>query len=390
MFTDKMIRGLKHPASGQYDRFEGGKLKAFGIRVGKASKTFFVGVRVNGKYKRVTVGHYDEEGRAGLTLKQARDRAYDIIKDAQAGIAPDLKQKREARGTFGAVADAFMQDYASKHRTRHEMQRTINHDLAEWRDRQISEISRADIKELLRVKARTAPIMANRVKALISKIFTWAVKEELIAASPALSLDLPGGSERDRERTRSLTAGEIKLVWDACERIGFPFGSLFQMLLVTGQRRGEVSGMRWSEITDDGWHIPAERSKNGKPHTVPLSSLAVEILANVPRISGVHVFRANRDVPLKGFHTAKQGLDMQIPNWRLHDLRRTFATHLRSIGIERLVVSKLLNHTEGGITHIYDRYAADPEKTAAMERWANRLREIINGAPAANVVQMRG
>jgi integrase len=181
----------------------------------------------------------------------------------------------------------------------------------------------------------------------------------------------------------------LDIRWDACGRIGFPFGSLFKMLLVTGQRRGEVSGMRWSEITDDGWHIPAERSKNGNAHLVPLSSLAIEILADVPRIGGVHVFRAHRDVPLKGFHTAKQGLGVESPDWRLHDLRRTFATHLRSIGIDRLVVSKLLNHTEGGVTHIYDRYAADPEKSAAMERWANRLREIISGAPADNVVQLR-
>jgi integrase len=75
--------------------------------------------------------------------------------------------------------------------------------------------------------------------------------------------------------------------------------------------------------------------------------------------------------------------------WHLHDLRRSFATHLRSLGVERLVVSKLLNHAEAGTTKIYDRYAADPEKTAAMERWANRLREIIKGAPADNVVQMR-
>src|SRR5262245_48412166 len=231
MFTDKMIRGLKHPASGQYDKFEGGKLKAFGIRVGKESKTFFVGVRVNGKYKRVTVGPYDEDGHVGLTLKQARDRAYDIIKDAQAGLTPELKKKREAKGTFGAVAEAFMQDYASKHRTRDEMQRIIDRYLAEWHERQISKITRGEIKELLRVKARTAPIMANRVKALVSKIFTWALKEEIIEASPALSLDPPGGSEKDRERTRTLSADEIRLVWTSFDKLGYPWGPVFKMLI---------------------------------------------------------------------------------------------------------------------------------------------------------------
>src|SRR5262245_35687356 len=236
MFTDKMIRGLKHPASGQYDRFEGGKIKAFGIRVGKESKTFFVGVRVNGKYKRVTVGRYDEDGHVGLTLKQARDRAYDVIKDAQAGISPELKKKRQAKGTFGAVAESFMQDYAKNHRTRDEMQRIINRYLGEWHDRQISEITRGDIRELLRVKARTAPIMANRVKSLISKLFTWALKEDYIEASPALSLDPPGGSEQ--ERTRTLSADEIRLVWNSLDKLGYPWGPLFKMLLVTGRRCG--------------------------------------------------------------------------------------------------------------------------------------------------------
>ena len=382
MFTDKMIRGLKNPGSGQYDKWEGGKIKAFGIRVGKETKTFFVGVRINGKYRRVSIGQYDQGGLAGITLAEARNQAYQIVADAHAGIAPELRKKREAKGTFGAVAESFMEDYAKNHRTRDEMQRIINRDLAEWHDRQISEITRGDIKELLRVKARTAPIMANRVKALISKIFTWALKEEIIEASPALSLDPPGGSEQ--ERTRTLSADEIRLVWNSFDRLGYPWGPLFKMLLVTGQRCGEVGGMKWREIVDDGWHVPNERAKSGKGHLVPLSTLARGILSDVPQI-GERVFRA----PLGSWSWAKERVDAKIPHWRLHDLRRTFATHLRSIGIDRLVVSKLLNQAEAGITKVYDRYAADPEKMAAMERWANRLREMVSGKEPTKVVQMR-
>ena len=119
-----------------------------------------------------------------------------------------------------------------------------------------------------------APVMANRIKALISKIFTWAMKEELISASPALSLDPPGGSEEDRQRTRKLGVDEIRVVWNLFDRQGYPWGPLFKMLLVTGQRCGEVGGMRWSEIAEDGWHVPNERAKRGKGHLVPLSSLA--------------------------------------------------------------------------------------------------------------------
>jgi integrase len=388
MFTDKMIRGLKHPASGQRDVWESGKIKGFGIRVGKETKTFFVGVRVKGKYKRFTIGQYDEKGLAGVSLKEGRDRAYQIVADAHAGIGPEVRKRREEKGTFGAVAASFMQDYAKNHRTRDQMQRRIDGDLAEWRDLQLTDIKRSDIKEIIRRKARTAPYSANRLAALISKFFNWAVKEEYIDASPATQIDRPG---LEVARERSLSGDEISTVWAAFDKIGYPYGPLFKMLLVTGQRRGEVTGMKWSEITAEGWKLPSERAKKGKGHLVPLSSLAREILDGVPEI-GEFVFRAHHDAPLQGWSKADNRIRKlcgPMESWRMHDLRRSFATHLRSLGVERLVVSKLLNHAEAGVTKIYDRYAADPEKTAAMERWANRLREIISGTPASNVVQMR-
>jgi integrase len=157
------------------------------------------------------------------------------------------------------------------------------------------------------------------------------------------------GKETNRERF--LSADEIRIAWAAFQKLGYPWGSLFKMLLVTGQRRGEVAGMRWSEIS-------------------------------VPEL-GELVFRSRTDIPLAGWSkTAKrlQALHGPMPPWHLHDLRQTFATHLRTLGIDRLVVSKLLNHAEGGVTKTYDRWAADPEKADAMERWANRLREIIGDA----------
>jgi integrase len=385
MFTDKMIRGLKHPSTGQYDRFESGKIKAFGIRVGKRTKTFFVGVRINGKYRRISLGQYDEDGLVGLSLKQARDRAYDVVKDAQAGITPETKQRRDSRGTFGAVCEAYMIDHAHSLRSRYEMQRYINKDLAVWHARQMREITRGDIKELIRVKARTAPIAANRLMSLVSRIFNWALKEELIDSSPAMRLDRPG---KEVERDRNLTSDEIRIVWNGFDRLGYPFGHLFKLLLVTGQRRGEVAGMKWSEISEDGWKLPNERSKNGKGHLIPLTGLAREIIATCPQIAD-HVFISRQNKPVSAFGDAQKRIKGDLEPWVLHDLRRTAATQWRTLGIDKLVVSKLLNHTEGGVTRIYDRYAADPEKSAAMERWANRLREIISGAPVDKVVQMR-
>jgi integrase len=125
---------------------------------------------------------------------------------------------------------------------------------------------------------------------------------------------------------------------------------------------------------------------------VPLSSLAQEILDTVPRI-GEHVFIARGDKPLQGWSKAKARTEVlcrdKVAPWRLHDLRRTTATHMRSLGVDRLVVSKVLNHAESGVTRVYDRYAADSEKAIALQRWASWLHKIIAGNALPTVIQFR-
>jgi len=137
-----------------------------------------------------------------------------------------------------------MTDYASEHRTRGEMQRMINSYLKEWHDRPICEITRGEIKELLRVKARTAPVMANRLLSLITKIFNWALKEELIESSPAMRIDRPG---QETERERSLSAEEIRTAWTAFDKLGYPFGGLQDGF---GDRPGARRD-RWHEVGRD-------------------------------------------------------------------------------------------------------------------------------------------
>ena len=291
-------------------------MTGFGVRIGTTGrKSFIVGTRINGDYKRITLKppYQDRtDGEIRLSLADARSKAKQVIADAQGGVGPELRKKREERGTFGAVAAAFMTDFAHSHRTRDEMQRKINVDLADWHDRPIAEIKRADVKEIIRLKARTSPIAANRLVALISKIFTWALKEELVESSPAMQIDRPG---KETERERSLTADEIKTVWAAFDKLGYPYGSLFKFLLVTGQRRGEVAGMKWSEITDDGWRLPGERVKNGKGHLVPLSSLAREILDGVPEI-GELVFRSRNDAQLLDWQKPGSAFGSSAAQWR--------------------------------------------------------------------------
>jgi integrase len=282
-----------------------------------------------------------------------------------------------------------MTDHAKNLRTRAEMQRKLNVELLpHWGDRPIASITRADVKALLREKARSSTSAADRLLPLISKIFAWALDEEIVSSSPAMRL--PRHDEAV-ERERTLSPNEIRTVWQAFGRVGYPFGDLFKFLLVTGQRRGEAAGMKWSEIDEEGWLLPGARAKSKQGHRVPLSSLAREILDGLPR-HGELVSTARGDRPLGGWSKAKarvNALCPDVPDWRIHDLRRSVATQLRTLGIDRLVVSKILNHAEGGVTRLYDRYSADPEKTAALERWANRLRAIIAGETDPKVVNLR-
>ena len=374
---------VKAPTSGNVDYWDE-LLPGLAVRVGHGgTKSFFVGTRVKGRYRRITL----KPAFPHLELATARSQARQIIADAQGGIGPEVRKKRQEKGTFGALAADFMGDFAHSHRTRKEMQRKIDVDLAEWRDRPIADISRGEIKELLRVKARTAPISANRLLALISKVFSWAVDEEIIQASPAIRLPRPG-EEKDRERV--LSAEEIGRLWPAFAELGYPFGDLYKIMLCTAQRRGEVASMKWSQLGPDGWRLPASSAKTKVGHLVPLSTLARAILEGLPQI-GEHVFIARQDAPLQGWSKAKTRIDWIITldePWQVEDTRRTAATHMRSLGVDRIVVDKILNHAESGVTKVYDRWSADPEKAAALERWANRLRELISGKPESNVVQL--
>lgn len=389
-------------------------LPGFGLRLGwKGRRSFMVMTRVHGRQRRFTVGTYP-----AMSLAEAREAAQKVLTDAAKGIDPKQRQEEERRAaerrrreTFRAVADEFIEDYAKAKglRTWREMQRTLERDvLPEWGARPVHDITRRDLKELLRRKALTSPAAANKVLEIVRKLYNWALDEEIVDSSPALRVVAPAPTV---ERERVLSNDELRLFWRATEGLGHPFGPLYRLAGLTAQRRGEVARMQWSQVDLDAgtWVLPAEQAKGGVGHLVPLSPLACRILKDLPRI-GPFVFATTPagDRPPSGFSKAKRrvdqkmqalaeadarkaGLDPQalepIEAWRIHDLRRTAATRMRELGVDRLTVSKVLNHREAGVTKIYDRFAMDPEKRRALELWAAHIDGLLEPRPS-NVVAL--
>jgi integrase len=244
------------------------------------------------------------------------------------------------------------------------------------------------------------------VRSYLRTFGKWAEGDDRIDESPFVNLKR---LTKEKARERVLTDLEVRAIWRACAEMG-AFGRAFRFMLATGQRRSEVGDMECREldIAKKLWTIPRERVKADRAHEVPLSMLALSILAETPE-AGDHVFATRAPqgggastTPISGWSKAKARLDTlaldelkrlagdgaALPDWHLYDLRRTCATHLARLGVERTVISKVLNHAEGGVTQVYDRYAYEAEKRRALDLWGARLAAIVEGGNAGNVVHL--
>jgi integrase len=331
-----------------------------------------------------------------MSLAKAREIAREWREDLRQGVDPKAKEAERRReeerrrgDTFAAVFLAFADDHLSTLRTGAEVRRAVERHVVErWGRRPIFEIRRADVNELVRTLRKDAPIAANRVLAYLKTFFTWAVDQELIEASPAASVKRPS---KEVKRDRVLTDSEIRAIWQACGALG-AFGRAFRFMLATGQRRSEVGEMSWAELdrTQRLWTLSRERTKADRAHEVPLSGLAMAIIEECPPL-GDFVFSTGRARPISGWSKAKAALDAKsgVTNWHVHDLRRTVATNMARLGVDRVVIGKVLNHAENEVTAVYDRHQYDREKRRALEVWGERLAAIIEPKNPTNIVSIR-
>ncbi|PRD41378.1 integrase [Phyllobacterium phragmitis] len=420
-------------------------------------KSWAVRYRAYGKPRKMVLGNYlagDNVELAGAELKRIRAEASDILDRVRQGIDPAVQKqisKKQAhnedeadRTRLDSVARLFLARYAKpKNRSWKETARLLglvpdkakiaaaetDKDKAaiaddpktfavvkegvvdKWGHRPIDSMTRSEVIALLDdLVDRGSPIIANRTLAALRKLFNWSIQRDLLKISPCEKVKPPA---TEKARDRVLTDNELKALWQGCEAMGWPFGRLFQMLVLTGQRREEVGAMAWREIDGNTWTLPRERVKTDKAHEVALSATALGILEQLPRISGSDfVFTTNGQNPVSGFSKAKDALDakmleimrkeaedagedpdsVKLEPWRLHDIRRTVASGMAKLGISLAVIEKILNHTSGsfgGIVGVYQRHEFSEEKRRALDAWARYVEGIVIKKSTENVIPMR-
>lgn len=396
--TDSKIEGFKPSPSGQLE-YPDKLISGLRVRVGRSgAKTFILRKRVGSKLKNITLGRYGSRFR----LADARKKARDLLVDIEAGKDPTatLATPRKNGGIDGTINALWLQyrdrEVRGKKRSAADIERTFDrYILPRIGDRLAESITRGDVTRLVESVTfakpdRPTPRMGRGVHQQLSAFYTWAMpKLDKLPANPCRDAGRPPPSAA---RSRFLSETEIEAFWTACDKLDWPFGPAFKLLLVTGQRRGEVFDADRSEFDGDLWVLPKERAKNGKEHQVPLSPLAKRILEGLPEFAdSTKIFRSrtNAKTSASGMSKAvKRLLEImathlevdKVEHFTLHDLRRTAASHMQRLGISLQAVEAVLNHISGsmaGIVGIYQRYAMGPEKREALEKWAIEIERII-------------
>ena len=379
-------------------------LAGFGLRLRAGGKrTWIVQYRLGTKQRRVSLG-----APAALVPEKARKNAAEIL--ARAKLGQDFQAERhrvraDAALTLGVVIDRYVSEHVERRQRPRSQEETKRHLLKHWKplhDLPLATLDRRLISDRLGRLARdSGPVAGNRARSALAALYSWAMRHGLADTNPVIGTIRPG---EERSRDRVLSLAEIAEVWAACGEDDY--GRIVRLLLLTGQRREEVAAMRWSEIAPDRalWSIPAERTKNKRPHEVPLSNPAVRLLREAPRRPGRDLLFGQSAGPFRGWGRAKARLERRIlaarrdaagrsgidpsaaippPHWTLHDIRRSVVTHMNELGIQPHVVEAVVNHLSGtaraGVAGIYNRATYLPERAAALARWAERLAEEIEG-----------
>jgi integrase len=372
-------------------------MPGFGLMVTRnGHKSYVVDYRAAGRKRRMHL-------KTGLTLTDARREAKAILGAVAKGGDPLSERRKAKSGTLRAIVEEYLVREGDRLRTIDERRTVLERlVLPKLGARPINDITRTDIVRLLdKIADGNGAPMADHVLAYLRRVLTWHASRSDDFRSPIVR-GMARTSPKQRRRQRALSDDELRAVWRAAGESPNAFSYLVQFLLLTATRRNEAAHMRRGELSGDEWTIPQERYKTGLELVVPLSPAGRAVLDKVPKVgkSGF-VFTTDGKHPIAGFSKFKRAFDAKVlaelgkqdpeakplPNWTLHDLRRTARSLMSRAGVPTDHAERCLGHVIGGVWGVYDKYEYLPEKRRAFEALAALIERIVN-PPAANVASL--
>jgi integrase len=363
--TELAIRATDPPPIGTVTLWDG-SLKHFGLRVSRGgAKSFIV---LLGSGRRQAIGRWPT-----ITLAQARTKAKTILAERTLG-------KHQPRSiTWADARDRYVESIKEKNRptTAYEYERILNKHFP-FGNSQLSAITKQQI--LAKLDKCKKPSMRKHLMVAAKIFFTWAQRQGYLDQHPMAGL----AHAKQPQRDRVLTDAELQSVWKVAEA-GGQFGAIIKLLILTGQRRGEIAALRREWICNCTITLPKEITKNGREHSFPLASLSASLITSLCQGENRSLLFAapgKPSIPFNGWSKSKAALDKAsgVNDWTLHDLRRTFATRLAELGVAPHVIERLLNHVSGtisGIAAVYNRAKYQEEMRAAVEVWERRVTTML-------------
>lgn len=393
--TQANLSKLKLPDGKSEAIFFDDDLAGFGLRMREGgSRTWICQYKIGAKHRRVTLGSV-----ALLNSSKARNAAQIMLAKVKTGSDPahDKAIAQAAAGeTFEATAAAFLVRHKKKARsnTYDATERYLIVRCKPLHGLPLSKINRATIANRLSAIAdEYGPVSADRCRAALSAMFADAIRQGWEGSNPVIGT---AKANDDEARDRVLTDAELATVWTTAP--DSDFGRIIRLLALTGCRRDEIGSLRWSEIDLDGALItlPGTRTKNGRPHEVPLSKDAVTILRDVAKRGERDLVFGEGEGGFSGWSKAKAAFDVMLgkamKHWTLHDLRRTGATRMGDSGVLPHVIEAVINHASGhkaGVAGTYNRSAYVAEKRAALDTLATYIKTAVAKAGGANVTRLK-
>ena len=368
--TDAHVKSLK-PRDGRYEIFDA-TLAGFGVRISPSgTKTWIVLSRNLRRKTRASIGRYPQMG-----LAAARQRAMSVLNEMSEG---EYKRASDFELFENALEEWYLRDQ-SQNKSYSQVKDTIElHVRPYLKNFRLRDIEKRDLLKIVDRVGAKAPTQANRVLSFTKRFFNWCVSRDYLEVSPANGI---AKFKTEVSRERVLNDDEMEAVYNATWTMDYPFAPLFRILIFTGQRLNEVAGLRWSEVdfTEKRWVIPSNRAKNKSGHVVHLSAPVISELRFLRQVSQHDlIFTTTGTTAVSGFSKAKRKLDVLsgVTDWRLHDLRRTFATvATEKLGFEPVVVDRALNHVSGsvkGVAAVYQRGQYLEGRRKVLDAWANHI-----------------